>query len=127
MNIIMTITLACIGSSGFFALIQFILNRIFTKHDNKDSQIKSLKRLAERADTGDLNDSRIQLLILINHYPQYHQEILKEAENYFINLKGDSWVDSIVTNWAEKENVDIEYIKRAHESTVKSNYNREVI
>lgn len=127
MNIITTIIIACIGSSGFFAVVQMLLNRLFTKHDNKDSQAKSLKRLAERADTGDLNDSRIQLLILINHYPQCHQEILKEAENYFINLKGDSWVASIVTNWAEQEHVDIEYIKRAHEATVKSNYNKEVI
>lgn len=118
MNIITTIIIACIGSSGFFAVIQMLLNRLFIKHDNKDENSKSLKRLAERADTGDLNDSRIQLLILINHYPQCHTEILKEAENYFINLHGDSWVASIVTDWAQKENVDIEYIKRAHEATL---------
>lgn len=127
MNGVITIVLACIGSSGFFAIIQMLLNRLFIKHDRKDENINTLKRLTDRADIGDLNDSRIQLLILINHYPQCHHEILKEAENYFINLKGDSWVSSIIAEWAEKENVDIEYIKKVHEETIKSNYIKEVI
>lgn len=122
MSTTVTIILACLGSGGLFALLQTILNRIFSKHDQHDESKAILKKLSDHTNISDLNDSRIQLLILINHYPQCHQEILKEAENYFIKLKGDSWVASIVTNWAEKEHVDIEYIKRAHEATIQSQY-----
>lgn len=120
MDTLATVIIACLGSSGLFAVIQLLLSRLFSKHDNRDENSKSLKRLAERADTGDLNDSRIQLLILINHYPKCHTEILKEAEHYFVDLCGDSWVASIVMNWAVQEGVDIEYIKRAHEATLAS-------
>lgn len=115
-----TIILACLGSSGLFTLIQFILSRLFNKMDNKDENTKLLKRLNERADEGDLNDSRIQLLMLINHYPTCHSEILKEAEHYFIELKGDSWMSNIFIRWAEKENVNIDYIKKVHEATIAS-------
>lgn len=112
------IILACLGSSGLFAIVQLCLTRHFSKQDNKNDLIKSVQRLADRADEGDLNDSRIQLLILINHYPENHYAILKEAEHYFIGLHGDSWVAEIVMNWADEQGVNIEYIKRAHEATI---------
>lgn len=115
---ITTIILACIGSTGLFSLAQFLLTRYFNKKDGKDETKQALKVLAERANTGDLNDSRIQLLILVNHFPHDHRAILTEAENYFIKLQGDSWMAGIITKWAEDENVDIEYIKRAHEATL---------
>ena len=121
-----TILLACLGSTGLFAFAQFLLTRYFNKKDGKDELRKAIKILAERANTGDLNDSRIQLLILINHFPHDHQAILAEAENYFIRLQGDSWMAGIVTKWAEQEKVDIEYIKRAHEATLAVNRNKEV-
>lgn len=115
---ITTIILTCLGSTGLFAFIQFLLTRYFNKKDGRDEVKKSLKTLADRANTGDLNDSRIQLLILINHFPTDHKAILAEAENYFIKLKGDSWMAGLITKWAKEENVDIEYIKRAHEATL---------
>lgn len=90
MDIVSTIIIACLGSSGFFAVVQLILSRWFNKRDSKDESVKALCRLANRADVGDLNDSRIQLLILINHYPENHYAILKEAEHYFCDLHGDS-------------------------------------
>lgn len=86
----LSIIIACLGSSGFFALVQFLLSRLFTQKDSKNENIKALCRLADRADVGDLNDSRIQLLILINHYPENHYAILKEAEHYFCDLHGNS-------------------------------------
>ena len=118
MDIVSTIIIACLGSSGFFAVVQLILSRWFNKRDSKDESVKALCRLADRADVGDLNDSRIQLLILINHYPENHYAILKEAEHYFCDLHGDSWVAEIVSNWAAEQGVNIEYIKRTHEATI---------
>ena len=118
---ITTIILACIGSTGVFSLIQFLLARYFNRKDGKDEIKGALKTLTERANTGDLNDSRIQLLMLINHFPHDHRAILTEAENYFIKLQGDSWMIEIITKWAEEENVDIEPIKRAHEITLAKN------
>lgn len=121
----LSIIIACLGSSGFFALVQFLLSRLFTQRDSKNESAKTLCRLADRADIGDLNDSRIQLLILINHYPENHYAILKEAEHYFCDLHGNSWVAEIVNSWAMEQGVNIDYIKRIHEATLAAQNKKE--
>lgn len=98
MDFVTTIVLACLGSTGFFTLIQFLLTRFYNKKDMKDEIKQAQALLSKRATIGELNDSRIQLLILINHFPQDHRAILAEAENYFIKLQGDSWMAGIVTD-----------------------------
>lgn len=115
----LAITIALLGSSGLFTVIQFLLNRYFSKKDKIDEVSQSLSALRERTHLSELSDSRTQLLILINHYHDNHYAILNEAENYFCTLKGDSWMIEILTKWAEEENVNIDYIKRVHEENLR--------
>ena len=93
----LAILIALLGSSGLFTIIQFLLNRYFSKKDKIDEVNQSLSALKERTHLSELSDSRTQLLILINHYHDNHYAILKEAENYFFTLKGDSWMIEILT------------------------------
>lgn len=115
----LTILVALLGSSGLFTVIQFLLNRHFNKKDKINEVSQLLFTLRERIHLSELSDSRTQLLILINHYHDNHYAILKEAENYFCTLKGDSWMIEILTKWSEEENVDINYIKRVHEENLR--------
>lgn len=115
----LAITIALLGSSGLFTVIQLLLNRYFSKKDKIDEVSQSLSALRERTHLSELSDSRTQLLILINHYHDNHYAILNEAENYFCTLKGDSWMVEILTKWAEEENVNIDYIKRVHEENLR--------
>ncbi len=115
----LAITIALLGSSGLFTVIQLLLNRYFSKKDKIDEVSQSLSALKERTHLSELSDSRTQLLILINHYHDNHYAILNEAENYFCTLKGDSWMIEILTKWAEEENVNIDYIKRVHEENLR--------
>lgn len=115
----LTILIALLGSSGLFTIIQFLLNRHFNKKDKINEVNQLLFTLRERIHLSELSDSRTQLLILINHYHDNHYAILKEAENYFCTLEGDSWMIEILTKWAEEENVDINYIKRVHEENLR--------
>ena len=116
---VLTILVALLGSNGLFTVIQFLLNRHFNKKDKINEVSQLLFTLRERIHLSELSDSRTQLLILINHYHDNHYAILKEAENYFCTLKGDSWMIEILTKWAEEENVDINYIKRVHEENLR--------
>ena len=109
----LTILIALLGSSGLFTIIQFLLNRHFNKRDKINEVNQLLFTLRERIHLSELSDSRTQLLILINHYHDNHYAILKEAENYFCTLKGDSWMIEILTKWAEEENVDIKEFEKA--------------
>lgn len=115
----LAVLIALLGSSGLFTMIQFLLNRYFNKKDKKDEIHQTIMSLAKRTHLSELSDCRTQLLILINHYSDNHYAILKEAENYFFNLKGDSWMIEILIKWAEEENVDIDYIKRVHEENLR--------
>ena len=116
-----TITLlaALITGGGLYGFIRFLIER----KDNKTCELhqiqKDIGRLVQRADEGDLNDSRIQLMMLIWHNPEDHRAILKEAEHYFIDLHGDSWIASKFKAWAESQGVDIEYIIREHDKIIK--------
>ena len=94
---VLTILVALLGSSGLFTVIQLLLNRYFSKKDKINEVSQSLSALKERTHLSELSDSRTQLLILINHYHDNHYAILKEAENYFFILKGDSWMIEILT------------------------------
>lgn len=116
---VLTILVALLGSSGLFTVIQLLLNRYFNKKDKINEVSQLLFTLRERIHLSELSDSRTQLLILINHYHDNHYAILKEAENYFCTLKGDSWMIEILTKWAEEENVDINYIKKVHEENLR--------
>ena len=118
-ELLTTILLACLGSSGFFALAQFLLSRVFKKKDDRDGVMKSLKTLQEYAHTSELNDSKTQLLILVNHFPKDHQAILMESERYFGELGGDSWIYNIIYEWAEKEGVNIDYLSELHANNLK--------
>ena len=118
-EMVLTILVALLGSSGLFTVIQLLLNRYFSKKDKINEVSQSLSALKERTHLSELSDSRTQLPMLINHYHDNHYAILKEAENYFCTLKGDSWMIEILTKWAEEENVDINYIKKVHEENLR--------
>lgn len=109
-----TVLLACLSSGGLFAIIEVLMNRVFKKSDDKDETKKTLEELKNISKESALDRSRSLLLILICHYPKDHQAIIKEAERYFITLKGDSWMWGILSEWAKKQDVNIEYLRLAH-------------
>jgi len=57
-----------------------------------------------------LQTARIDLLQAIVHTPTEHEAIFELAENYFLKLGGNTNMLGKFKNWAEQEEVDIEYI-----------------
>lgn len=114
MDLLTTILLAAIGSSGFFAFLQYLISR----KDNKSTNLKeietSLAHCATRIEKNELADAQTHILILINHYPTEHTAIKAELEYYFGVLHGDSWVWEIANKWADREGVDISYLEQVH-------------
>lgn len=95
--IIIAIVLACIGSTGFCSLIQFFI----TRNSGTKKDIQELK----------IATSRSQLTQLIKIDPKNENTILKEAEYYFIELKGDGYMANMFSRWAEANKVDISWFK----------------
>ena len=114
MEYAVTLIAAAITGGGLYGFLQFLIKR----KDDKNGQLyniqKDIGRLVERADESDLNDSRIQLMMLIWHNPKDHRAILKEAEHYFCDLGGNSWIIHKFEEWAEAQNVDVKHLIEEH-------------
>lgn len=114
LSLLITLIVGLFGGGGIVTLIQFFVKRKDDKKDELHKIQKDIGRLCQRADEGDLNDSRIQLMMLMWHNPADHRAILKEAEHYFLDLGGNSWIAHKFEDWAESEGVKIDYIIEEH-------------
>ena len=45
------------------------------------------------------DELRTQLLLLLSDYPEERQEIMKLAEHYFKDLKGNWYATTLFNNW----------------------------
>lgn len=63
---------------------------------------KKLDELSSQLDIIKVDTTRTQLLTLINTSPDNEAEIMKVAQYYFGTLKGDWYMTSLFTKWAEE-------------------------
>lgn len=103
MEILKTIvTILCTG--GVFAFLEFLIRRRDEKKGAMSKVIERLDGIEARQDTSEQDDCRLQLLVLLNHYPTDTSEIMKVAERYFKpksagGLGGDWYATSIFNKW----------------------------
>lgn len=69
-----------------------------------------IDEVSEKIDSIELNSTRNQLLTLISNYPDNEDEILKVAKYYFKDLKGDWYMTTLFTKWAEGRGLDVDTI-----------------
>ena len=107
------------GLGGASALAKTIFDiRQQKKKEREDAKFKQLitemdaLKAEQREDA--LNQSKLLLLLLINFFPKDHQSILSEAEKYRFTLNGNTWMIDVLKKWADKEDVNIDYIINYH-------------
>lgn len=77
------------------------------KLDKISSQINDMK----------LDNTRTQLLMMISNFPENKSEILKIAQYYFGDLKGDWYATDVFTKWAAEHDIDVEELAFMKETT----------
>lgn len=77
-----------------------------TSHANADMN-KKLDTIILKTDKAEENATRSQLLTLMSDYPNNESEILKVAQYYFRDLKGDWYMTGLFTKWAESRGIDV--------------------
>ena len=85
----MPIVVAILGSGAFFSFLQFII----TRHDLRKGWTAQ-------------NVDRLQLMVLIADYPRKVDEILKLAEHYFVELRGNSFLKELFADWLASQNIE---------------------
>lgn len=68
---------------------------------------KKLDTIILKTDKAEENATRSQLLALMSDYPDNESEILKVAQYYFRDLKGDWYMTGLFTKWAESRGIDV--------------------
>lgn len=94
------VIVAALSSTALFGFIQFLIAR----HDKKKGTLAKLEAGMTEARKDSL---RTQLLLLIADYPEDKSEIMRLAEHYFKDLKGNFYLSSIFTEWLKKYNITV--------------------
>lgn len=88
MGTVEAIIVSALGSTGLFALVQFLIQR----HDTKANLAKQLKKIEK-------DSVRLQLLFMIKLMPQDTHEIMTLAKYYFHDLKSNWYATPIFYKW----------------------------
>lgn len=95
----MDIIIAVLGSGALSALIagafSLISNTINSKKEDNDKRFLRLET----------DGIRTQLLVLLSDYPDNTEEIMRVAEHYFYDLKGDWYMTSLFYKWLTDNNI----------------------
>ena len=88
MNAVIAAVVAGLCGSGVTGLIQFLISRHDTRHDDL-REIRDGFRKIEK------DSVRTQMLVLMSDYPEEEAELMKIAQHYFEDLKGDWYMTSL--------------------------------
>ena len=97
---IMPIMLAIIGSGSVFGFIQFLISR-------KDKKLEDrFEKLEKKMDSQARSSCRTEMLVMMNHYPNEHMEIMRLAKIYFCELQGDFYMTSLFAKWLKEHSIE---------------------
>jgi hypothetical protein len=99
------IVLVILGNTGFFALIQTIIQNRKDKKGLLSKILTALDQLKKQMKKQEKDNCRTQLLLLISDYPHETQEIMTLAKYYFDDLDGNWYASSIFRAWLIKNNI----------------------
>lgn len=100
---IVAIIIAVVSSAGIWSFLQFVILRK-SKLEEVAKAIEDFKAFVDSENkTIKRDNKRSQLLILMNHYATHHDEVMKVAYEYFVNLKGDWYMDSLFKEWLSEQ------------------------
>lgn len=96
-----------IAGGGIYKFIEFLI----TRKDKKNDKFREIENALARIE-GEIKESkqdrcRMQLLNLMQHNPENIDTILMVAKKYFVDLKGNWYMDSMFIEWAGKHNVNL--------------------
>ncbi len=93
------ILLGILGGGNLILFIKFLIERHDRKKERAEDQ--DAEGLKKRLTVLERDGLRTQLLLLILLKPTEQTEILRIAEHYFKNLKGNWYMTSIFNKWLE--------------------------
>ncbi len=108
----MEIVIAIIGSgllsavvSGLIGLYSKHMDRKYVKEDkaaDKGDEMENVKKQLAKAEKDNV---RLQMLVLMADYPEDESELMRVAEHYFKELKGNWYMTTMFNHWIEEKGI----------------------
>ena len=99
------IIIAMLGSGVLSALIASATTLLVRFMDKKDSKEEKLEDIEKKVKKAEVDNVRLQMMVLMSDFPDDEQEILRVAEHYFKDLKGNWYMTSMFNNWLKNNNI----------------------
>ena len=99
------IVLVILGNTGFFALIQTIIQNRNSKKGILSRILESVAELKKQMKKQEKDNCRTQLLLLMSAYPQDIHELMTVAEHYFQDLHGNWYMTTLFRGYLKKNNI----------------------
>lgn len=107
MKEVVVAVIAGVFSGAFFTFLQFLIQRKDSKKQDIEDIKEAIEDLKEKTKEIQLGNSRTELMLLFNDYPDNEGEVLKQAEKYFVQLGGDFYMTSMFTRWLKLNHISI--------------------
>lgn len=99
------VIVAIIGSGTLSALIAGIFNLIVNRKGRLGAIEGKLNSIEQNQEIAEKDALRTQLLLMMSDYPDEVQEILRLAERYFKDLKGDWYATVLFNKWLIRKQI----------------------
>lgn len=108
----MEIVIAIIGSgilsaivSGAVSIVSKRMDRKYAKEDKAEDKADELDNVKKQLHKVELDNVRLQILVLMADYPDDEAEIMRVAEHYFKDLKGNWYMTSMFNKWIRENKI----------------------
>lgn len=100
------VIISIVCSTGFFAFVQFLIQRHDKKKGVLGELIKDIKGLKDDMLELKKDMLRTQLMDMIHIHPEDVSDIMDLAEEYFVSVKGNWYMSSIFKQWLVERDIE---------------------
>lgn len=97
--------IAILGSGVVSAIIASATTLIVRYLDKKDSKEDKISEIEKKVNRNEVDNVRLQMMLLMSDYPDEKQEIMRVAEHYFKDLKGNWYMTTMFNSWLTNNNI----------------------
>lgn len=94
-----SIIIAILSSGVVSALIASATTLLVRHLDKKDGQRNKISEIEKKVNRNEVDNVRLQMMLLMSDYPEEKQEIMRCAEHYFRDLKGNWYMSTLFSRW----------------------------
>ena len=100
------VILSILGSTSFFAFVQFLIQRHDKKKGVVAELIRTIKELKDDVDVLKTDMLRTQLMDMIHIHPEDVSDIMDLAEEYFVKVNGNWYMSSVFKEWLIEHDIE---------------------